>query len=98
MYGSMRPKKRTANHEKSDTAPTILNDVGVSSFGPSKSTRVPSVVSNNIAFNPATTMKNTFAHQAALSTYMCGAMTKNKVPVTKFIAKPVSAQGMNAFA
>jgi hypothetical protein len=43
-------------------------------------------------------MKNTFAHQAALSTYMCGAMTKNRTPVTKFIAKPVIAHGMNAFA
>src|SRR5437762_10792783 len=98
MYGSIRPKKSTANHAKSDTPPTILNEGGVSSFGPSSMTRVPSVVSKNIALSPATMMKNTFAHHAALGTYMCGAMMKNKVPVAKFIAKPVIAQGMNAFA
>src|SRR4029453_2811114 len=98
MYGRMGPRKRDANQAKSDTAPTILNDVGVSSLGPSSMTRVPGVVSKNIAFIPATTMKNTFAHQAALSTYMCGAMTKNATPVAMFMAKPVIANGMNAFA
>jgi hypothetical protein len=76
----------------------ILKDIGVSSFGPISITRVPSVVSKNIALSPAMTMKNTLAHQAALGTYMCGAMMKNNEPVTRFIANPVIAHGMNAFA
>jgi len=50
----------------------ILNDHGVSSSGPIAASRSPIVVSNSIAFAPATRMKNTLGHQAAFEAYTVG--------------------------
>src|ERR1700730_17465716 len=98
MNGSMRPQYSTPSQVISDTAPTTLNDMGVSPSGSSVRTLALRIVWKKMAFRPATTRKHTFAHQVGLLQYCTGSAMKNVVPVTRLIANPKIAQGINSNA